>query len=98
RAARVLYIGERSLHHYQRLGVPDNKLIFAPYCVDTASFACDEASRSRLRGAVRGELGLADTDIALLFTGKISERKGPDVLLQAVKELPETLRSRMCVY
>jgi glycosyltransferase involved in cell wall biosynthesis len=97
RVARVLYIGRRSLHHYQRLGVPDNKLIFAPYCVDTASFACDEAARVRLRGAARRELGLAETDLALLFAGKISERKGPDVLLRAVKELPESLRSRMCI-
>jgi glycosyltransferase involved in cell wall biosynthesis len=93
----VLYIGERSLQHYQRLGVPDTKLTFAPYCVDTASFACDETSRAKLRGVVRGELGLADTDLALLFAGKISERKGPDVLLRAVKEVPEALRSRMCI-
>jgi glycosyltransferase involved in cell wall biosynthesis len=97
RVARVLYIGERSLHHYQRLGVPRNKLMFAPYCVDSAWFACDEASRAKLRGAARNELGLADTDLTLLFAGKISERKGPDVLLRAAKALPEALRARICV-
>ena len=97
RLARVLYIGQRSFQHYQRLGVPDAKLIFAPYCVDTAPFACDEASRAGLRGTVRAELGLADTDVALLFAGKISERKGPDLLVRAVKELPEHVRARMCL-
>jgi glycosyltransferase involved in cell wall biosynthesis len=95
--ARLLYIGERSLQHYLRLGVPRNKLIFAPYCVDNTGFACDEASRAKLRGAARKELGLADTDLALLFAGKISERKGPDVLLRAAKALPEALRARICV-
>ena len=58
RLARVLYIGQRSLRHYQRLGVPETKLIFAPYCVETVPFACDEASRVKLRGAVRAELGV----------------------------------------
>lgn len=97
RFARLLYIGERSLRHYQRLDVPDTKLIFAPYCVETGPFTCDEASRATLRGEVRAELGLAETDIAVLFAGKISDRKGPDLLLQAVRELPEELRSRICL-
>ena len=95
--SRVLYIGQRSLHHYRRLGVPEQKLLFAPYCVETAAFACDEDARRRLRSAARSELGLAETDIALLFSGKISERKGPDLLVQAVKALPDELRSRVCV-
>ena len=97
RLQRVLYIGQRSLQHYRRLGVPDSKLVFVPYCVETAPFACDEASRAKLRGPVRAELGLLDTDIALLFAGKISKRKGPDLLIRAVKELPDALRSRVCV-
>lgn len=97
RFARVLYIGQRSLLHHQRLHVPDTKLIFAPYCVETGPFACDEASRVTLRGEVRAELGLAETDVAVLFAGKISKRKGPDLLLGAVRALPEALRSRVCL-
>jgi hypothetical protein len=97
RFARVLYIGQRALQHYRRLGVPDGKLIPAPYCVDTTPFACSEAARRAMRGPTRANLGVADTDLALLFAGKISERKGPDVLLQAAKKLPEALRSRICV-
>lgn len=95
RLAHVLYIGEHSLHHYQRLGVPEGKLTFAPYCVDTSPFACDEAARAKLRGAARAGLDVADGDIVLLFAGKISERKGPDLLVRAVRELPEGVRSRV---
>jgi glycosyltransferase involved in cell wall biosynthesis len=97
RFARVLYIGQRSLRHYRRLHVPDAKLIFAPYCVETSPFDCDEASRARLRTEVRTDLGLTESDIAVLFAGKISERKGPDLLLGAVRQLPQELRSRMCL-
>jgi glycosyltransferase involved in cell wall biosynthesis len=97
RMARVLYIGQRSLAHYKRLGLPDHKLVFAPYCVDTAPFACDEAARAAMRGPLRAELGLAENDIALLFAGKISERKGADLVVEAVRQLPASLRSRMTV-
>ena len=94
RMARLLYIGKHSLQHYRRLDVPEEKLIFAPYCVDTAPFACDEVARVRLRGSTRSELGLRGTDIAMLFSGKISERKAPELLVQAAGQLPLHLRSR----
>lgn len=94
---RLLYIGQRSQQHYQRLNVPAEKLLFAPYCVETVPFACDENARVQLRVNTRASLGLAERDIALLFSGKLSERKGPDLLLAAVKELPEDLRARICL-
>jgi glycosyltransferase involved in cell wall biosynthesis len=93
----VLYIGQRSLAHYQRLGVPDARLIFSPYCVSTAPFQCDDAARLATRRDARFALGLDDRDIAVLFAGKLSDRKGPGLLVDAVRELPESLRERMCV-
>lgn len=95
--AQVMYIGQHSLKHFERLGVPHEKLTFAPYCVATNVFDCDEQNRLVLRSATRDELGLLATDIVLLFSGKISERKGPDLLIEAVKLVPEPLRSRVCV-
>jgi glycosyltransferase involved in cell wall biosynthesis len=97
RFARILYIGQSSYRHYRRLGVPEGKLIFAPYCVETEPFVCGEDARSRLRGTTRAELGLGESDIIVLFSGKIIERKGPDLLLQAVKMLPESMRVRICL-
>ena len=97
RLQRVLYIGQRSLEHYRRLGVPETKLTFAPYCVETTPFAGDEAARQQLRGPARQELGVSEADLVFLFAGKISERKGPDLLVRAVKQLPEALRARVCL-
>lgn len=97
RFARVLYVGDQSLRHYQRLGVPEQALVSSPYCVDTKPFACDDVTRLELRDAARSDLGLAGDDIALMFVGKLSYRKGPDLLLEAVRTLPTPWRDRICV-
>jgi glycosyltransferase involved in cell wall biosynthesis len=97
RCARLLYVGRRSLAHFRRLGVPDDKLVSSPYCVDTSAFRCGEEDRAALRDATRRALGIAPGERVLLFAGKLSLRKGPDVLVRAVRELPAGLRERVRV-
>jgi glycosyltransferase involved in cell wall biosynthesis len=93
--ARVLPIGTYSREHYRRLGVPEEKMILAPYCVNTDHFQCLETDRQRLRQQTRSGLGLGEEDVAVLFSGKLSVRKGVHILSQAVKRLPEPLRSKI---
>jgi len=38
-----------------------------------------------------------DTDSVILFSGKLSPRKAPDLLLRAVRSLPSEIRSRLAV-
>ena len=92
---RLLFIGRHSREHFQRMGVAGRRLVFSPYCVDVTPFDPDEAARARLRAATRRELGLADDQIVVLFSGKLSRRKGVDLLLQAVKALPAAVRQRI---
>lgn len=95
RCARLLYVGRRSREHYSRLGVPDVRLTFSPYCVNTMPFRCGEADRSELRDAFRREHGLDETTVALLYSGKLVPRKGVDLLPDAVRALPDALRRRV---
>ncbi len=97
RCGKLLYIGQHSHRHYKRLGRPDEQLIFSPYCVDTTPFETDEAARTRLRRATREGCRITDEQIAVLFSGKLSERKGPDLLLAAIKELPPEVRGNFAV-
>ena len=53
RCRRLLYVGHRSREHYLRLGITEDKLVFSPYCVNTAPFQTDEASRQELRTLAR---------------------------------------------
>jgi glycosyltransferase involved in cell wall biosynthesis len=91
----LLHVGQRSLQHFRRLGCPDEKLFYSPYCVATELFATDEADRERLRPATRQTLGLASNQLALLFSGKLVERKGVEVLIAAAKRLPPAVRERL---
>jgi glycosyltransferase involved in cell wall biosynthesis len=89
---RLLYVGQRSCQHFMRLGCPERKLMFSPYCVDTAAFDIGDDARARLRASTRDSLGVADHDLVLLLSGKLVRRKRPDLLLDAVKLLPDELR------
>jgi glycosyltransferase involved in cell wall biosynthesis len=92
--ARLLFIGERSRRHYQACGVPDERLVFAPYCVDTTPFHAGESDRVETRQAARLAWGIAPDRFVILFSGKLSERKGVDLLPDAVRRLPAALRDR----
>jgi glycosyltransferase involved in cell wall biosynthesis len=94
---QLLYIGERSRSHFARHGVSPDRLVFSPYCVDTSSFRMDEPARAQLREATRRQLGVADGAFVLLHSGKLSHRKGVDVLVDATRQLPPALRERAVV-
>lgn len=88
--ARILTIGAESWAHYRRLGYPEQRLIFAPYCVDTSVFAPASGAP-----AIRSEFNLPDDQIVLLFSGKLVPRKAPDKLIAALKQLPAAERARI---
>jgi glycosyltransferase involved in cell wall biosynthesis len=94
RCSRLLYVGQRSRRHFLRLGCPEEKLAFSPYCVDTTPFRTDEAARAELREPTRQMLDVTTEQKVILFSGKLSGRKGVDLLVQAVRRLPEPLRHK----
>lgn len=95
RCARLLYVGQRSKAHFLRLGAPESKLVFSPYCVDTSPFQLDASLREKLRAETRAELGVGSTRKVLVFSGKLSPRKGPNLLLRALKSLPGEIRESL---
>jgi glycosyltransferase involved in cell wall biosynthesis len=96
RCAALLPVGRRSREHFRRLGFDTDERHLSPYCVDATPFRTDEAARAGLRGPTRRELGVADDQLVIAFCGKLSPRKGPDLLLDALRRLPERDRAR-CV-
>lgn len=94
RFAALLYVGKRSREHFERLGVASSRLFFSPYCVDTTPFQLDPAAHERLRAETRAAHGIAPEDKVILFVGKLSPRKAPELLLNALRQLPDTLRAQ----
>ena len=94
RCAKILYVGQRSLLHFKRLGCPESQLIFSPYCVDTVPFQDNESHRASLRASLRGRLGIPEDDRVILFSGKLCPRKGVSLLVGAAKSLPVSVREK----
>lgn len=95
RCSFCLYLGERSRAHYTRLGVPAERLIRSPYCVDASAFQTGEDARESLRDSTRRSAGIAKNAWVLLFSGKLSWRKGVELLPAALRIVPEGLRKHV---
>jgi glycosyltransferase involved in cell wall biosynthesis len=93
--ARCLYIGRHSYAHLRRHGVGDDRLVFSPYCVDDRSFEASDVARERWRAPTRAAMDVAPDRIVVCFSGKLSERKGVDLLAPAVRALPAEDRRRI---
>jgi len=78
----ALYVGTQNRRYFEKHGLTDEKLVFAPHAIDNKRFvdapgADEEAMRWRK------QLGISEDDKALLFVGKLEPKKGPDLLLKA---------------
>ncbi len=83
----LLHVGNRSVEHYNRLGFSTDAKWFSPYCVETKSFQTEECSRRLFRDDARREIGADKDQIVLLFCGKLSPRKAPNLILEAITKL-----------
>ena len=87
KCTHLLYIGKRSYEHFLRLGVAKDKLIFSPYCVDSTYLIQNEREQKKACSLVRNNLKIKENEIVILFSGKLSKRKNPNLLLKAVKKI-----------
>jgi glycosyltransferase involved in cell wall biosynthesis len=78
-----LAIGSKNRDYYVEHGIAANRIFPMPYAVDNAFFAMRaDAARSN-RTAWRASQGIPDDSPVLLFAGKLTRRKRPDLLLEA---------------
>jgi glycosyltransferase involved in cell wall biosynthesis len=91
-----IYIGERSRAHYERIGVKKESLSFSPYSVNTNVFSESEKEREEVRRETRRDMG-AEDQFVLLFVGKISERKGVDLIIEAAAGLDKRQREEITI-
>ena len=82
RFAAFLPVGAANRDYFRALGVPEEKLFFAPHSVDAAHFNPDDPVTRTAAAKLRAELGLAGKRV-VLFAGKFHERKQPVELLRA---------------
>lgn len=69
----------------QHYGFPASRCVFIPNAVRVEDFA--EAASPAVRRQVRSELGIVDSDVAIIVVGSLSRGKGQDALINAMSRL-----------
>ena len=76
----AFYVGTNNKAYFKKYGLKDNQLSFAPHAVDNDRFSTDRSNEALL---LRQELAVKDTDVLVLFAGKLEDKKSPSLLLDA---------------
>jgi glycosyltransferase involved in cell wall biosynthesis len=76
----AFYVGTNNKSYYQKYGLANSQMSFAPHAIDNERFA---APRKTEVDKLRAKLGLKTTDTVILYAGKFEEKKSPGLLLSA---------------
>ena len=83
RRATGLYVGAQSRRHFAHYGIPAERLVAAPHCVDNEFFQSRAEALRPQRRALREAFGILDDAPVVLFSGKLIPKKQPLALLDA---------------
>jgi glycosyltransferase involved in cell wall biosynthesis len=80
----ALYVGKNNKFYFEKYGLKEKQLNFAPHAIDNERFAIDKKSESAL---LRKMFEIADNNVLIMFAGKLEEKKDPLLLLEAFLHL-----------
>jgi glycosyltransferase involved in cell wall biosynthesis len=80
----AFYVGKANKAYYEKYGLKEKQLIFAPHSIDNERFSTD---RSKEANQIREELAIKSDETVILFAGKLEPKKSPDLLLKAFTTL-----------
>ena len=85
----LLAIGENARQHYRTKGVPESKIFWSPYGVDTNWFEHQATRWESVRDTVRQTLGFTRDQPVFIFCGKLIPKKDPLIIAAALGILME---------
>jgi glycosyltransferase involved in cell wall biosynthesis len=91
--SHAFYIGQLNREHLLRHGMQESRLSFAPYCVDSPIPAMSAETKAAMRSETRARLGIRDGETVVLFSGKLIQKKAPDLILDAFSRLSAERRA-----
>ncbi|MBI3015273.1 MAG: glycosyltransferase family 4 protein [Candidatus Tectomicrobia bacterium] len=87
RVSVFLTVGVANRRLYEKFGIPESRLIAAPYCVDNRRFLETARSYEPQRSMLREEWGIPPDSICFLFSGKLIPKKHFQDILSALEVL-----------
>ncbi len=79
-----LAVGNQNSEYFRQLNVPENKIFFAPYCVDNNRFINFFNAHKNEKNNIRQQLGIPLNKKVIIYSGKFIEKKRPLDLLRAL--------------
>jgi glycosyltransferase involved in cell wall biosynthesis len=83
----AIAVGKNNGDYFRWCGLPRERIAFAPHSVDTVRFADVSGEHERRAAGWRAKLDIPETAPAILFAGKLTEKKDPLSLLDAFMRL-----------
>ncbi|MDA8528170.1 glycosyltransferase family 4 protein [Opitutaceae bacterium] len=80
-----LTIGTASRRYYQRMGISDDRLHSAPYCVDNDAWATTTARLRDRRDEFRSAWNIPQQATCVMFCGKFIAKKRPLIIAEAAR-------------
>lgn len=72
----ALYVGQANKKYFLNMGLKEDQLVFAPHSIDNERFGEGNCN-------IRGRFGISQDAVVILFSGKLEEKKNPELLLDA---------------
>jgi glycosyltransferase involved in cell wall biosynthesis len=76
----AFYVGTENKKYFQKYGLKETQLIFAPHAIDNERF---NTIRKEEVLALRNSLNIKEEEVLILFAGKLITKKNPRLLLEA---------------
>lgn len=86
-AARIIATSDQEVRELTEGGIPKEK-------IELRRNGVMQPERVPERGTFRRKIGKRDEDLVVLFLGRLSEKKSPEMLLRAFAGLPEQINER----
>ena len=86
-----LYTGEENRRFFLHYGTPRRRLFRANHCVDNKALRARRLELEPRRREIRESFGIRDESPVVLFSGKLIDKKKPQLLLEAFEQLRRVL-------
>ncbi len=82
--AGALFTGDNNREYHRHYGVPEDRLFQGSLPIDAEMLLSTAGDPSHARAEIRGQYGIPEDAFVLVFSGKLSARKSPLHLVEAV--------------
>jgi len=92
---KAFYVGVNNKAYFLKHNLKEEQLVYSPHAIDNSRFEDNEKNEFKRRASKwRYNLGYDDSDILILYAGKLEEVKNIEVLIEGFKNVLKQQKSK----